>query len=238
MNINMTAPKLSGASITFTAVLVAFTGALPAAQTALGQNIKVVNKNPDFGFKLTSAKLNGDGTCAKIGFTKVVLDDSGKLEFHSANQGVLTRKNFVQEFGRNGAESMTCNLVVSYETDGNTKITPTKGRVMGSASIAPGHKVALSSRIATSGKTNPAESQYESPSAPMRVNVDLSSVPIDKLGGAIPCGTKDKLAMRLSVTLKGNSSDARGSEIRLGAGEEYENGQRLFSTFGFTSSGC
>lgn len=217
-------------------MIIAALMALPAT-TAVAQEIKVVNKNPSFGFKLTSARLNGDKVCAKIGFTEAVLDKNS-ITLYSRNQGVLNKTNFVQPFGSRRAEALTCNIAISYETDGKTKIQPTEGRVMGTASIARGHKVSISSRIASSSKTQPAESGYESPSAPMRVNVNLNTVPIDKLGAAIPCGTKDTITMRLAVRLKGSSNDTQGSEIRLGTAERVMQGGRIFSTFGFTASGC
>lgn len=209
-----------------------------ATSPAVAQAIKVVNKNPNFGFKLTSARLNGDNVCAKMGFTEAVLDDKGTITLYSRNQGVLNKSNFVQRFGSRLTEAMTCNLAISYETDSKTKIQPTEGRMMGSASIARGHKVAISSRIASSSKTQPAESSYESPSAPMRVNVNLNTVPIDKLGAAIPCGTKDTITMRLAIALKGSSDDTQGSEIRLGTAERVLPDGRIFSTYGFTASGC
>lgn len=220
------------------AITLLIAGILLPALPAVGQAIKVVNKNPDFGFKLTSARLNGDKTCAKIGFTEAVLADSGTLTLYSRNQGVLKKTNFVEAHGSRRAETLTCNLAISYTTDGKTKVMPTEGRVMGSASIARGHKVALSSKIASSSKTQPETSSYESPSAPMRVNVDLSTVAIDKLGGAIPCGSSDTLTMKLTVTLKGSSSDSQGSEIRLGSAERVLREGRIFSSFGFTASGC
>lgn len=207
------------------------------ASPAMATDIEVVNTNPNFGFKLLSAKVSGDKACMKIGFTKIVLSDSGKLEFFSQNQGVVSKSNFVQEFGANYSESLACNWQIKYQTDDKTSITPTDGRLQGSASIAAGHRVALKSKIASSSKTQPQVSDFESKSAPIRIKIDLSSVAMNKLGGPIPCGTTDTLKMQLNVALKGNSSES--SEIRLGsAGEPSEEAERLFSNFSFSTSGC
>lgn len=218
--------------------MILLAASLLPATAAMTQDIKVVNTNPEFGFQLTSARLNGDNTCAKIGFTEAVLDDKGSLTLYSRNQGVISKSNFVQRFGSHKAETMTCHLAFSYTTDGKTKIRPTEGQVMGSASIARGHQGVLSSRIATSSKTKAGESVFESPSSPMRYNLDLSKAPIKKLGSAIPCGTTDTLKMSFTVTLKGSSNDTQGSEIRLGTAERVLTDGRIFSRFGFTASGC
>lgn len=222
--------------------LAAVAGLSLAAASANGQAIKVENTNPNFGFKLTSAQLNGDNNCSKIGFDRIVLDDSGVITVLSKNQGIITKKDFADALEPN-TDSMTCNIVMAYETDSKTKITPTEGRTFGSASIAPGHRVGYSTKIATSSKTRPQENSDESWQSPVRIKLDLSTMPMKKMGEAIPCGLKDKVTMNIKVFFIGSSSDPEGSEIRLGADKidhELEDGSaaRKFSTFGFTSSSC
>lgn len=206
-----------------------------AMPSAMAQAIKVVNVDPNFGYKITSAQVNGDANCAKMGFDKIVVDPKGTIEIHTRNQGVMTKSSYRQPSAQDDVESITCNLVMSYQTDDKTKITPTEGRSYGTASLARGHKVAVRSVVKTK-TSDPVVSEQESPTAIFPIKVKLETFPTKDVGAPIPCGTKDTVTTKITIALKGSGSDK--SEIRLSSDKTTDGGTRLFSSSKFTAGGC